>query len=98
MLCTDVPCPSIWLSDETYDMTTCYYVSNNEIDGVASWQEALNKCRQLAGLPDAHLVAITSQSELVRSFLVTPPTHTHMLSEPVRLVLVIVILPSPQLF
>ena len=78
-LLADVPCPSRWMSDESNDMTTCYYVSSNETDGVASWQEAVNKCRLLAGLPDAHLVAITSQSELVPSFLVTvisphPPT------------------------
>ncbi|KAK7111039.1 macrophage mannose receptor 1-like isoform X2 [Littorina saxatilis] len=60
----DVPCPKNWLSDDNNDMTTCYYVSTNATDGKASWQEALNRCRQLAGLPDAHLVAINSQSEM----------------------------------
>lgn len=72
----DAPCPGTWLSDDTNDYTTCYYVSNNDTDGGgASWQEAVNKCNQLAGRSDVHLVDITSPREMdyMRSLMTMHP-------------------------
>nr|KAG5707637.1 hypothetical protein BaRGS_031019 [Batillaria attramentaria] len=60
---TDAPCPARWTSKASDDQTVCYYISTPQ-DNKATWQEARYKCQELAGVPDAHLVAIDSQDEL----------------------------------
>ena len=62
---SDQPCPDGWISDDTNDFVTCYYLSSTNSSENAPWKVAVSQCKTIADYDGAHLVDITSTQEMV---------------------------------